>query len=131
MLHFHLNLSDKNINDIRYELDKARKKGDLKTVNRLTAILSIGSGYDLDTVSDIIQVSYKTVYQWMTKYFIEGVSGLINKKKIGRPPKLIKTQRKQILSLIKKGPESSGFSGSCWRSPMIQELILLKFKVFS
>jgi hypothetical protein len=26
--------------------------------------------------------------------------------------------------LIKDGPEKCGFTGDCWRSPMIQELIL-------
>jgi transposase len=31
--------------------------------------------------------------------------------------------------LIKDGPEKCGFDGACWRSPMIQELILQRFGV--
>ena len=130
MLNFHLIITNKNINALHKKLDEARRKGDLKTVNRITSVLSVGSGYDVKTVAEIMNVSFNTVYDWLKKYLAEGVSGLVNKKKIGRPSKLTKTNRKKIISIIEKSPEDCGFSGSCWRSPMIQELILRKFNVF-
>lgn len=130
MLNFRFNLSNKNFSELECGLEKSRKNGDLKSVNRITAILSIVSGYEIDEVSDIMQMSYKTIYDWFVKYLAEGIDGLMNKRKIGRPSKLTKNQRKKLSDLIDVGPETNGFSGSCWRSPMIQELILRKFKVF-
>ena len=32
--------------------------------------------------------------------------------------------------MIKASPETSGFPGSCWRTPMIQHLLQEKFGVF-
>lgn len=130
MLNFRLSLSNKNMAELQYELEKSRKKGDFKTVNRITSILSIDSGYNINEVAEIMRLSYKTVYQWLSKYLRENVGGLINKKKIGRPSKLTKSQRNTLVKLIETSPEANGFTGSCWRSPMIQELILQKFNVF-
>jgi len=62
MLYFHFNLSNKNISGLQAELEKNRIKGDLQTTHRITAILAVGSGHDIETVSDIMNISYKTVY---------------------------------------------------------------------
>jgi transposase len=59
-----------------------------------------------------------------------GPSGLKSQKGPGRKPKLTKSQRKELDKLITEGPAASGFPGACWRSPMIQQLILKKFGVF-
>ncbi|MDA7949842.1 MAG: IS630 family transposase, partial [Hyphomicrobiaceae bacterium] len=104
--------------------------GDLKTVCRITSVLSVLSGYTALETAEIMQLPVKTIYDWVKKFLLGGVGALINKKKAGRPSKLTKNQRRQLSKLIDNGPEKSGFSGSCWRSPMIQELIHRTFKIF-
>jgi len=52
------------------------------------------------------------------------------KKIPGIPPKLTKSQRKELEKMICDGPKNNGFSGACWRTPMIQELIFDKFELF-
>ena len=130
MLHFSLNLSAKQESKLELELERQRKSGHLKVVNRITSVLSVASGYTREEVSDIMRLQYTTVCQWINKFLQHGLSGLFDKKKSGRPNKLTKSQRKEIIHLIDQGPECNGFTGSCWRSPMIQELILQKFNVF-
>ncbi len=130
MMAFNLKLSSNQIEKLHETLEIFRQQGDLKTVHRVTAILSLSSGHEIETVSDIMQISIKTLYHWLRKYLACGMSGLLNKKKTGRPPKLTKKQRRQLAKKIEIGPEKNNFSGSCWRSPMIQEFILSEFGVF-
>src|SRR3990167_991934 len=129
MIAFKMKLSTKEIQNLTMMLERARKKGDLEEVNRVTSVLSLGSGYDIDTVADILRMGVSTLYQTLKRYLMNGADGLCSKRRPGRPPKLTKTQRKKLSTLIDAGPEKCGFSGGCWRSPMIQELILEKFKV--
>src|SRR3989344_1121007 len=130
MIAFKIKLSTKEIQNLTMMLERARKKGDLEEVNRVTSVLSLGSGYDIDTVADILRMGVSTLYQTLKRYLMNGADGLCSKRRPGRPPKVTKTQRKKLSTLIDAGPEKCGFSGGCWRSPMIQELILEKFGVF-
>jgi transposase len=59
-----------------------------------------------------------------------GSHGAPRQKPTGRPPKLTPTQKEALAQLIDEGPVRSGFSGACWRSPMIQQVIYDRFGVF-
>lgn len=130
MIAFKIKLSTKEIRNLTMLLEAARKKGDLEEVNRITSLISLGSGYDVETVSEILMVGMSTIYQTVKKYLTRGLQALVSKKRPGRPPKLTKNQRKKLAAMIDDGPEKHGFSGGCWRTPMVQELILQKFGVF-
>jgi hypothetical protein len=45
-----------------------------------------------------------------------GVSGLTAKKSSGRPVKLTKKQKKELVKIIDKEPSETGFMSNCWRS---------------
>jgi len=51
-------------------------------------------------------------------------------KPTGRPPKLTPTQKVALATLIEEGPVKAGFSGACWRSPMVQQMIFERFGVY-
>jgi len=48
----------------------------------------------------------------------------------GRKEKLTKAQQKQLINLIKAGPESNGFHCGIWNGAIITEVIRLKFQAF-
>jgi transposase len=50
-------------------------------------------------------------------------------KSAGRPPRLTKTQKRQLYDWIKAGPEAAGYLTGCWSSVLIQDLIWQKFHV--
>ena len=68
--------------------------------------------------------------RWIKKYLLNGLWGLRSEKSPGRPPKLTKTQRRELIKLVTQGPEKCGFSGGCWRTPMLQHLIQKRFDIF-
>lgn len=132
MLFFYLILTSKQQEELIAELAKARQRGNLTVVNRITAVLAVAeSGFSLADIAKMIRVSTESIRSWIKKYMVSGIKGLIMQKKPpGRPRKLTKSQRKELEKLITDGPQAAGLEESCWRSPMVQELIYKQFKVF-
>jgi transposase len=74
--------------------------------------------------------SNQTVRNWLQRYLSGGLDRLLQfKRSPGRPAKLTKTQRQGLGEVRNAGPAATGFTGNCWRSPMIQQLIEQRFGV--
>lgn len=130
MTNIHIKIRTKNKRKLKNIYQSARKRGDIATVKRIMAILAITERNSYSTISFVLKVSEESIRLWIKRYLLEGPKGLISKKGQGRPAKLTKSQRKELDKLITEGPVKAGFSGACWRSPMIQILIYKKFGVF-
>lgn len=130
MLAFNLKLSRQQHKELENQLVMAETMGNLPEVKRALALLSLGAGQFVEDISDILQISTETIRQAIHKFFTGGAKGLQSKSRPGRPPRLTKTQRKQLSKWIVSGPEKMGFTGACWRTPMIRELIFQKFGVY-
>lgn len=108
----------------------ANSKGDTAALRRINGLLSLEAGYLVKDVAAILHICGETVRQWVRDFLSRGLDSIKPKLKKGRPPKLTKEQRKELYNAIASGPQACGFSGGCWRTPMIQELILQRFNVF-
>jgi len=127
MLNFHLKLTNTQKNRLANQLKKAEVKGDIREAKRIMAILALGEDQDKTIVSSVLNVTVKAIQHWVTTFLLNGVRGLVSRKPSGRPPKLTKTQRRELAKLIDAGPQKAGYVGNCWRTPMIQQLISEKF----
>ena len=111
-------------------LISAQQRGSLQEIKRISAILAVAAGASVPSVVQVLQVSAESVRSWIKKYLLDGCAALKSKKKPGRPVKLTKTQRKELIKMIDQGPGANGYISGCWRSPMIQDLIFKQFGVF-
>lgn len=130
MISFTLRLSKKQKNQLILAMNRAEKRGDFMKVKKILSLLLFNRENTVQEIQTLLQVSDQSVRSWIKIYLVSGLRGLRSGKSPGRPPKLTKKQRKVLSDLLKAGPESNGFSGSCWRSPMIQHLIEKRFGVF-
>jgi transposase len=130
MLAFNLKLSRTQQTELENQLLSAEAKGDLQEVKRILSLLSLCAGQFAEDVAEILQISLEAIRQTIHKFLSGGVEKLKSKSRPGRPPKLTKNQRKKLYDYIVIGPEKLGFPGFCWRTPMIQHLVLEKFGVF-
>jgi len=96
---------------------------------RIMSILAIGNGILYSVIATTLNVSKESIRLWRNAFLLKGVQGLNAKKPSGRPPKLTKSQKKELDKIITEGPGNAGFPGACWRSPMIQHLIYERFGV--
>ncbi|MCP5018104.1 MAG: IS630 family transposase [Ketobacter sp.] len=111
-------------------MKRARQIGDLWLSNRILGVLNFVDGWVVKDIASMLKVCVDSVRQWIGQFLCSGVAGLKRGKSPGRPPKLTKSDKRELAKLIDKGPAKAGFCGNCWRSPMIQKMILDKFGVF-
>jgi transposase len=116
--------------DVERQLKTARQLGRLRQVHYLLAILAVIDGQSFAEVALVLRVHERTVAAWVRLFCCYGITGEPRKKPTGRPPKLTPTQKEALAKLIDAGPVQAGFSGACWRSPMIQQVIYDRFGVF-
>ena len=108
----------------------ARRKADLGAVRKIQALLALNDGLSPTQVAIVLRRSVQAVHNWLGAFLRDGVRSLRPRKSSGRPPKLTKTQKKELAELIDAGPEQCGYPGGCWRSPMVQDLIQRTSGVF-
>ena len=127
-LRFTMSSSDRK--EVEHQLKTAQHLGNLRQVKYLLAILAVMDGQSCAQVALVLRVHEKTVATWVGVFCCYGVQGAPRQKPTGRPPKLTPTQKEALATLIDEGPVKTGFSGACWRSPMIQQVIYDRFGVF-
>ena len=91
----------------------------------------MAEGRGVGEIAHLLNVSQRTVYNWL-KAFLSGGLRWLQKQRYqgrGRKPKLRKAQKKELYDLIVSGPEQNGFESGLWNAAMIGELVLRKFKV--
>ena len=111
------------------QLQQAYASGHLRLVRRIHALLYIVETKSVAEVSQMLQLAEQTVRDYVRGFLVKGVASLLYKRPPGRPPKLTKTQRKELSALITAGPESAGYLSGCWTAVMIQDLVLSRFHV--
>jgi transposase len=116
--------------EVEHQLKTAQQLGHLRQVKYLLAILAVVDGQSFAQIALILRVHEKTVAAWVRVFCCYGITGAPRQKSRGRPPKLTPTQKAALATLIDEGPVKAGFSGACWRSPMIQQVIYDRFGVF-
>lgn len=130
MLNFEIVLSNQTKQQLQNALKAAQRAGNLPVCKRIMAILAIGEGRNIHEIASLLKICTQSIIGWVEKFMLFGLDGLKSKKSPGRPPKLTKTQKRELEKMIEDGPDKAGFPGNCWRSPMIQHLINKKFGVF-
>ena len=119
----------KTLNEIKEKGNKASLMGDTKTLKRVQVILMLLENLNFKVISSTVGISEESIRLWLNGFLLKGINFLNYKKPSGRPPKLTKTQKREIVKIIDEGPEKFGFIGGCWRTPMIQKIIEEKFGI--
>jgi transposase len=110
-------------------LRQAYQAGDLRLVRRVTALLALGRGETVPSITETLDVSASSLYAWLKTLLVEGVAGLRVQWRGGRPSKLTKTQKRRLVDLVKAGPQAAGYPTGCWNACLIQEVIQREFGV--
>jgi transposase len=126
---FRITFAKETVKVLKGELQKAYECGDLRAVRRLSVLVMIGERISLTVILALWNVSAQTVYNWLWSFVRERWEGIQYHKAPGRPPRLTKSQKRQLYDLVKAGPEAAGYATGCWTSVLIQDLIYQKFHV--
>ena len=126
---FRITFSKSNVKRFQQELNKAYQRGDKRTIRHLSVLLMIGSHVALATILSVWNVSQQTIYNWLNDFVVYQFASLEYSHVPGRPPRLTKSQKRDLAKWIEAGPETCGYPTGCWTSILIQDLIYQKFDV--
>jgi transposase len=127
MLSFRLSITITQRKELDRRLKAAQTLGDLRTIKFILAIFAVAHYQRTEQAALVLQLSVAQVERYVYLFMCYGAAGVGFKKSPGRPPKLTKEQKQELARMIDDGPAKCGFDGNCWRSPMVQQLILDKF----
>lgn len=129
MLSFRLTITADQRQALARKLTTAQQLGELRLCKFILTIFAVVHYQDTAQAALVLQLSAAQVEGYIHTFLCYGVPGVAFKKPAGRRPKLTTEQQRELCRLIEAGPQVCAFSGACWRSPMIQQLIKDRFGV--
>ncbi len=129
-----LSFSQVILKRLEKEKDKAYRDGNIHRYRVIQALLWIGNEechFSLAEMADYLNVTVRTLYNWLKGFITGGFDWLLRPwfKGRGASSKLNNRQKKELYKMIEAGPEKNGFDSGIWNAAMIMELILAKFGV--
>jgi transposase len=117
------------------ELSKAeltklyQKEKNAKAKLRLLAAIFRKEGKSLDFISESVQTPKTTVHDWLKRLESEGLDGLIDNSRPGRPSWLSQKQKDELETVLSGSPEGQGIPFKIWTTSLVQYIIHELFNV--
>ncbi|KAA6311088.1 hypothetical protein EZS27_037719, partial [termite gut metagenome] len=88
-------------------------------VIRLYAVYQIAQGKKAEEVEAFYQISHKSVCNRVHRYNAEGLSGLVDRPRKGRPSRLSASEQEMIKQAVLNTPEQYGYHSATWTGAMV------------
>lgn len=87
---------------------------DVRVFRRAQAVREVVKGHRLQTVSDTFEFTYSALRKWVQRFANQGVQGLADRPRSGRPPKMTCELHKYLDRLVDQDPLQHGAISSQW-----------------
>src|SRR5262245_13046392 len=104
---------------------------DWREGRRLRAWALKQAGWSQRAIATALGVSERAVCHWIRRARAGGAEALRRHPAPGAKPKLSTEQRAELLTLLARGAEPSGFLGNAWTAPRVATLLRRQFGVAS
>ena len=108
---------------------EAEREGAYRVAKRLRAVLLNSEGRTSGELAEILQAPRSKVSEWLQRYQSQGLEGLLEGYRSGRPSELTEQQQHQLGDILDSGPVAYGLDTGIWTSPMIAWVIEEEFGV--
>jgi len=108
---------------------EAASDGADRVAKRIHAVLLNGEEYTSGKISEILDVARSKVSEWLKIYEEDGIEGLKEGERSGRPSRLTDVQKIILCDIIDSGPIAFGYSSGIWTSKRIARAIYDEFGV--
>jgi transposase len=108
---------------------EADRDGAYRVAKRLRAVVMNSEGHTSGELAQILQAPRSKVSEWLQHYQTDGIDGLLEGVRSGRPSELTEKQQQQLGDILDSGPVAYGLDSGIWTSPMIAWVIEEEFGV--
>jgi len=89
---------------------------DLRVRNRATIIRMLHLGHKPAEIANVLSIQPSKVYYWHRRWRDEGLDGLLDKPRSGRPKAADESYRRLLGEVIETDPKEFGYSFTVWNS---------------
>lgn len=111
-------LSDEEIEDLNVLL---RRAPSARVYERTLMMRLSNQGRSVKEIAAIVGRHWKTVSTWIHRYEKEGLEGLKDLSRSGRPPKATPQYLNLLLREVRKSPMICGYQRTTWTSDILSE----------
>lgn len=108
---------------------EALREGAYRVGTRLHAVALNMEGQTAPHIADALKVHRTKVSHWLRKWEDEGMDGLLEGHRCGRPAGLSKQEKQKLADILDSGPVAYGFTAGVWTCPMVTRVIEEEFSV--
>jgi len=94
--------------------DEIRRAPDARYDHRLHGLLLIAQGLSCPAVAALLGDAPRTVQHWVRRFERDGLQGLTEHERPGRPTRLSAAQRVHVERVLRQPPSAAGFAGAIW-----------------
>ena len=91
-----------------------KKTKEARVFRRAQAVRDVVKGQRLQTVSDTLHFTYAALRKWIYRFAHQGVHGLVDRPRSGRPPKVTCALEQHLQRLVAQDPLEHGSLHSPW-----------------
>lgn len=108
---------------------QALQEGAYRVARRLQAVVLNMEGKTAPEIANVLKVARVNVSIWLRNWQRNGLEGILEGHRPGRPPNLSANQRQQLADILESGPVAYGFTSGIWTCPMVSLVIQEEFSV--
>jgi transposase len=118
---------DLSISQLRAE---AARTADAKQARRILAIAMVLDGHSRLVAAQASGMDRQTLRDWVHRYNADGLTGLADRPRPGRQPRLTEAQRCEVAEWVESGPNLKTDGVVRWRCADLRDRIAAKFHVY-
>ena len=107
--------------------DEIRRSYEARYDHRLHATLLVAQGLSCRNVSELLGDSPRSVAYWVNRFESEGLAGLVDADRPGRPRRLDEQQIDQVQEALRLSPADYGFTANIWDGKLLSHYISQQF----
>lgn len=108
---------------------EAARTADGKQTRRILAIAMVLDGYSRLVAAQAGGMDRQTLRDWVHRYNADGLTGLADRPRPGRQPRLAEAQRSEVAKWVEDGPDLKTDGVARWRCADLRDRIAAKFHV--
>lgn len=109
--------------------DEIRRNAESRYNHRLHGLLLVAQGMSALEVARLLGDAPRTVQYWVRRFEYDGLAGLLESERPGRPRRLDERQMVEVNAALRSSPEECGLSGNLWDGKTLSEWIARRFGV--
>src|ERR1700751_4619418 len=101
--------------------DEIRRSEEARYDHRLHGVLLVAQGMSAPQVAQLLGDGTRTVEYWVRRFNTDGLSGLVEGERSGRPARLSESQLEHIGVILRQSPRAQGMTGNLWDGKSLAE----------